>query len=159
MRIGLTVPTPPDNPDLETLLEVMERVDALGLHAEWMPYVSPRGFNATTALALGGARTRRIELGTFVVPTFRRSGGDRLLGRPVHAAGGGCRAHAGAPRHGGPCRAALSRRDPRVTGPDRIDHGSMAQLGAQWQFPMPTSSERSSPPLTITPRMNPTPGA
>jgi 5,10-methylenetetrahydromethanopterin reductase len=72
MRIGLTVPTPPDNPDLETLLLAMERADALGLHAVWMPNVSSRGFDAPTALALGGARTQRIELGTFVVPTFTR---------------------------------------------------------------------------------------
>jgi F420-dependent oxidoreductase-like protein len=50
----------------------MERADALGLHSVWMPNVSSRGFDAATALALGGARTRRVELGTFVVPTFTR---------------------------------------------------------------------------------------
>jgi F420-dependent oxidoreductase-like protein len=72
MRIGLTVPTPGDNPDLGTLLNAMERADALGLHAVWMPNVTSRGFDATTALALGGARTKRVELGTFVVPTFTR---------------------------------------------------------------------------------------
>ena len=72
MRIGLTVPTPGDNPDLGTLLTAMERADALGLHAVWMPNVSSRGFDAATALALGGARTKRVELGTFVVPTFTR---------------------------------------------------------------------------------------
>ena len=72
MRIGLTVPTPGENPDLGTLLTAMERADALGLHAVWMPNVSSRGFDAPTALALGGARTQRVELGTFVVPTFTR---------------------------------------------------------------------------------------
>jgi F420-dependent oxidoreductase-like protein len=72
MRIGLTVPTPGENPDLGTLLTAMERADALGLHAVWMPNISARGFDAATALALGGARTRRVELGTFVVPTFTR---------------------------------------------------------------------------------------
>jgi F420-dependent oxidoreductase-like protein len=72
MRIGLTVPTPGDNPDLVELLTAMERADALGLHAVWMPNVSSRGFDAATALALGGARTTRVELGTFVVPTFTR---------------------------------------------------------------------------------------
>jgi F420-dependent oxidoreductase-like protein len=72
MRIGLTVPTPGENPDLETLLVAMERADALGLHSVWMPNVSSRGFDAATALALGGPRTRRVELGTFVVPTFTR---------------------------------------------------------------------------------------
>ena len=72
MRIGLTMPTPGDNPDLGTLLTAMERADALGLHAVWMPNVSSRGFDAAMALALGGARTKRVELGTFVVPTFTR---------------------------------------------------------------------------------------
>jgi 5,10-methylenetetrahydromethanopterin reductase len=72
MRIGLTMPTPGENPDLGTLLTAMEQADALGLHAVWMPNVSSRGFDAATALALGGARTRRAELGTFVVPTFTR---------------------------------------------------------------------------------------
>ena len=72
MRIGLTVPTPGDNPDLGTLLVAMERADALGLPAVWMPNVSSRGFDAATALALGGVRTQRVELGTFVVPTFTR---------------------------------------------------------------------------------------
>lgn len=72
MRIGLTLPTPGENPDLATLLTGMERADALGLHAVWMPNISSRGFDAAMALALGGARTRRLELGTFVVPTFTR---------------------------------------------------------------------------------------
>jgi 5,10-methylenetetrahydromethanopterin reductase len=72
MRIGLTVPTPGDNPELGTLLTAMERADALGLHAVWMPNVSARGFDAAMALALGGGRTKHVELGTFVVPTFTR---------------------------------------------------------------------------------------
>jgi F420-dependent oxidoreductase-like protein len=72
MRIGLTVPTPGENPDLATLLAAMERADGLGLHGIWMPNVSSRGCDATTTLALAGARTRRVELGTFVVPTFTR---------------------------------------------------------------------------------------
>jgi F420-dependent oxidoreductase-like protein len=50
----------------------MERADALGLHGVWMPNVSSRGFDAATALALAGPRTRRLELGTFVAPTFTR---------------------------------------------------------------------------------------
>jgi F420-dependent oxidoreductase-like protein len=72
MRIGLTMPTPGENPDLSTLLAAMERADGLGLHAVWMPNVSSRGFDAAMALALAGPRTRQIELGTFVVPTFTR---------------------------------------------------------------------------------------
>jgi 5,10-methylenetetrahydromethanopterin reductase len=72
MRIGLTTPTPGENPSLAALLATMERADALGLASVWMPNVSSRGFDALMALALAGPRTRRIELGTFVVPTFTR---------------------------------------------------------------------------------------
>jgi F420-dependent oxidoreductase-like protein len=72
MRIGLTVPTPSENPDLATFLATAERADELDLHAVWMPNISSRGFDAPMALALAGARTRRVELGTFVVPTFTR---------------------------------------------------------------------------------------
>jgi len=72
MRIGLTLPTPPDNPELEALLAAIERAEALGLHSVWMPNISSRGVDAQTALALAGARTGRVELGTFVVPTFTR---------------------------------------------------------------------------------------
>jgi 5,10-methylenetetrahydromethanopterin reductase len=72
MRIGVTLPTPGENPDLGTLLAGMERADRLGLHAVWMPNVSSRGFDAPSALALAGGRTRKVELGTFVVPTFTR---------------------------------------------------------------------------------------
>ena len=72
MRIGLTLPTPGENPDLATLLGAVEHAEKLGLAAAWMPNISSRGFDAPMALALAGARTRRIELGTFVVPTFTR---------------------------------------------------------------------------------------
>ena len=72
MRVGLTVPTPPENPALETLLSAIERAEAIGLHSVWMPNISSRGFDAPMVLALAGARTRRVELGTFVVPTFTR---------------------------------------------------------------------------------------
>jgi F420-dependent oxidoreductase-like protein len=72
VRIGLTLPTPGENPDLATFLAAIERAEALGLHAVWMPNVSSRGLDALTALALAGGRTQRIELGSFVVPTFTR---------------------------------------------------------------------------------------
>jgi F420-dependent oxidoreductase-like protein len=72
VRIGLTVPTPGENPSLAALLGQVERAEALGLASVWMPNVTSRGFDALMALALAGPRTRRIELGTFVVPTFTR---------------------------------------------------------------------------------------
>jgi F420-dependent oxidoreductase-like protein len=72
MRIGITLPTPGDTPDLPTLLDRMTEADALGLASVWMPHISQRGYDALTTLALAGTRTRRIELGTWVVPTFPR---------------------------------------------------------------------------------------
>lgn len=72
MRIGITLPTPGDTPDLPTLLDRMVEAEALGLATVWMPHISARGFDALTTLALAGTRTRTIELGTWVVPTFPR---------------------------------------------------------------------------------------
>lgn len=70
MRIGITLPTPGETPDLPTLLGAMEQAEALGLTSLWMPNI--RAFDALTVLALAGSRTRTIELGTFVVPTYPR---------------------------------------------------------------------------------------
>jgi 5,10-methylenetetrahydromethanopterin reductase len=72
VRVGLTFPTPGENPELATLLAGIQRAEALGLHSVWMPNVSSRGLDALTALALAGGPTQRIELGSFVVPTFTR---------------------------------------------------------------------------------------
>jgi 5,10-methylenetetrahydromethanopterin reductase len=70
MRIGLNLPTPGQTPDLETLLDEFQRAEDLGLHSAWMPNIA--AFDALTTLALAGRRTRKIELGTFVVPTYPR---------------------------------------------------------------------------------------
>jgi 5,10-methylenetetrahydromethanopterin reductase len=52
------------------LLARIERAEAQGFHSAWLPNV--RGADALTVLALAGGRTSRIELGTFVVPTYPR---------------------------------------------------------------------------------------
>lgn len=70
MRIGLTLPTPGATLALAELLDEMEQAEALGLHSIWMPNI--RSLDALTTLALAGPRTSRIELGTFVVPTYPR---------------------------------------------------------------------------------------
>lgn len=72
MRVGITLPVPGEIPDLSTLLEQMARAEAFGFATIWMPHISQRGFDALTVLALAGTRTRTIELGTWVVPTFPR---------------------------------------------------------------------------------------
>src|SRR5579875_1908526 len=69
-RIGITVPTPGQAMELEAVLDTVERAEALGLHSAWMPNIT--SFDALTVLALAGRRTRRITLGSFVVPTYPR---------------------------------------------------------------------------------------
>src|ERR1700738_2539539 len=49
------------------LLEDIEWAEAAGFDTAWMPQV-PNDFDALTMVALMGARTSRIELGTAVVP-------------------------------------------------------------------------------------------
>ena len=70
MDIGLLVPVPGMNPELSTLLSEIECADDAGFASGWMPNI--RGFDALTVLALAGPRTRSIELGTAVVPTYPR---------------------------------------------------------------------------------------
>jgi F420-dependent oxidoreductase-like protein len=72
MRIGITLPTPGDAPDLPALLAGLAEAVALGLATVCMPHNTQRGYDALTTLALAAARTRAIELATWVVPTFPR---------------------------------------------------------------------------------------
>src|SRR5919204_727240 len=60
-------PVPGTSPELSILLGEIERAEAAGFRSVWIPNI--RGFDALTVLALAGARTRWIELGTGVVPT------------------------------------------------------------------------------------------
>lgn len=69
MKIGLMIASA-GSPSLEAVLAQIERAEALGLASVWIPSV--RSFDALTVLALAGQRTRRIELGTFVIPTYPR---------------------------------------------------------------------------------------
>jgi F420-dependent oxidoreductase-like protein len=55
---------------LDDVVADAERVESQGFDSFWLANIS--GFDALTALAVAGARTQRIELGTFVVPTFPR---------------------------------------------------------------------------------------
>jgi F420-dependent oxidoreductase-like protein len=57
--------------DIETLLDEMARAEERGFASIWVSNVQ-RGFDALTVLALAGLRTRTVELGTFVVPTYTR---------------------------------------------------------------------------------------
>lgn len=70
MKIGLMVPLPGDLPAPATVVEQIVRAETMGFLSAWAPNV--RGGDALTMLAVAGARTSRIELGTFVVPTYPR---------------------------------------------------------------------------------------
>lgn len=71
MKIGIILPTPGAGLDIETLLDEMARAEERGFSSLWVSNVL-RGFDALTVLALAGLRTRSVELGTFVVPTYTR---------------------------------------------------------------------------------------
>jgi 5,10-methylenetetrahydromethanopterin reductase len=70
MKIGLMVPLPGDLPEPATVVSQIVRAEELGFSSVWAPNV--RGGDALTVLAVAGTRTARIELGTFVVPTYPR---------------------------------------------------------------------------------------
>ena len=55
---------------LNELLARIQQAEADGFASAWMANIF--GFDAITALALAGRETSRIELGTFVVPTYPR---------------------------------------------------------------------------------------
>lgn len=52
------------------MLAAFERAEGAGFDAAWMPNIF--GFDAVMMLALAGRVTSRLELGTFVVPTYPR---------------------------------------------------------------------------------------
>ena len=70
MKIGLMVPLPGDLPAPITVVAQIVRAETLGFQSVWAPNV--RGGDALSMLAVTGVQTRRIELGTFVVPTYTR---------------------------------------------------------------------------------------
>jgi len=69
MRIGLYISASADTP-IDTVLDHFARAEKRGLHTAWTGQMFD--FDALTLLALASARTRRIELGSWVVPTYPR---------------------------------------------------------------------------------------
>lgn len=70
MRIGLMLSSAGLRTDLAGLLAAIERAEADRFDSVWVP--STRTYDALTVLALAGQRTGRIELATFVTPTYPR---------------------------------------------------------------------------------------
>jgi F420-dependent oxidoreductase-like protein len=69
IRIGLGI-ADAGGAALGDLLAAFERADSQGFQAVWIPNIF--GMDALTLAALAGRVTKRLELGTAVVPTFSR---------------------------------------------------------------------------------------
>ena len=70
MKIGIFVgASATDKIRLDEVVAQGGQAEADGFDSYWLPHISARGPDALTALALVGAQTERIALGTGVVPT------------------------------------------------------------------------------------------
>jgi F420-dependent oxidoreductase-like protein len=72
MRIGIYLWTRPARP-LARLIEQARELEAQGFDCVWIPHLDD--YDALALAALLGRETRRIALGTWVVPTFPRHPG------------------------------------------------------------------------------------
>ena len=70
MKISVFVGSGATHPGVAGLVDTAQQAEAAGLDGVW--YAQLFMEDALTAIALAGARTSRIELGTAVVPTFTR---------------------------------------------------------------------------------------
>src|SRR5215213_11601025 len=57
-------------PTIDAVLAQFEQAEARGFASAWIPSV--RSYDALTTIALAGRVTSRIEMATFVIPTFPR---------------------------------------------------------------------------------------
>jgi F420-dependent oxidoreductase-like protein len=69
MRIGIMV-LPGRGERSASVLRQIEEAEQLGCAGLWLAHTI--GVDALTLLAMAGSRTKRIELGTFVIPTYPR---------------------------------------------------------------------------------------
>ena len=69
MRLGLMIASA-GAPNVDAVLAQFEEAEARGFASAWIPSV--RSYDALTMIALAGRLTGRIELATFVIPTYPR---------------------------------------------------------------------------------------
>lgn len=69
MRIGIGIGIT-GSEGLDDVIRSIRRAEEAGFDAAWLPNIF--GLDAMTTIALAGRETARIELGTFVVPTYPR---------------------------------------------------------------------------------------
>ncbi len=73
MKIGLFYgAAPSDNVELNAVIAEAVQAEADGLDSFWMPHIFWSGTDTMTTLALIGAQTERIALGTGVITTYLR---------------------------------------------------------------------------------------
>ena len=71
MRIGMMIGEGAgESPNLDEIIQRAQRIEAAGLSTGWMAHIF--AYDAMSLLALVGRETKRIELGTAVVPTYPR---------------------------------------------------------------------------------------
>jgi 5,10-methylenetetrahydromethanopterin reductase len=70
MRIGIGLGITGGSGTLENLITDAREAEGAGFASAWLANIF--GFDALTVLALAGQATSRIELGTFVIPTYPR---------------------------------------------------------------------------------------
>lgn len=71
MRIGVTLGIGARNENtVNGLAETIQTMEARGFTSAWIP--NAMRMDATTALAVAGSKTERIEIGTAVIPTYSR---------------------------------------------------------------------------------------
>lgn len=71
MRIGMMIGEGAgESPNLDEIIARAQRIEAAGLSSGWMAHIF--AYDAINLLALVGRETKRIELGTAVVPTYPR---------------------------------------------------------------------------------------
>ena len=69
MRIGIYI-SAGSNAPVDDVLTRFQRADERGFHCAWTGQIESH--DALTLLALAGRATQRIELGTWVIPTYPR---------------------------------------------------------------------------------------
>ena len=66
MRMGISV----GGGTIDEVIENVQAAEDAGFHSAWLANIF--GIDAMTAAAVAGHATKRIELGTAVVPTYSR---------------------------------------------------------------------------------------
>ncbi|PFG74495.1 TIGR03564 family F420-dependent LLM class oxidoreductase [Tepidiforma thermophila] len=69
MKIGLGIGIT-GNEGIDDVIRQIQRAEEAGFDSAWLPNIF--GLDAITTIAVAGRETSRIELGTFVVPTYLR---------------------------------------------------------------------------------------